>query len=142
MQRQSSKAEIYLHFVWATRGRQLLLTPESEREVYRCIEQEARRLDCQVLAIGGMPDHVPLAVKLPAKVSAAKLMQQIKGVSSAFLNDLRNQTGAFRWQEGYAAFSVCRPHIKMVIAYIENQKQHHAQGSTWASLEDTGEEAD
>ncbi len=137
-----SKAEIYLHLVWATHGRQPLVTSEIERRVYKCIEAEAQQLDCQVLAIGGMPDHVHLAVKLPTKLSAAKLMQQVKGVSSAFINDLRNQTGAFRWQENYAAFSISRPHVQKVVAYINNQKRHHAEGTTWHYLEETDEEVE
>jgi REP element-mobilizing transposase RayT len=80
--------------------------------------------------------------KLPTKLAPSKLMQQVKGVSSALVNDLRHQTGAFRWQEGFAAFSVCRPHTGKVVAYVENQKRHHAEGTTWQSLEETDEEVD
>ena len=31
----------------------------------------------------------------------------------------------FEWQEGYGAFSYGKSQIKDVIAYIENQEEHH-----------------
>ena len=60
---QKSKAEHYLHFVWTTQQLHPLLTPEVEKSVYRCIQVEAKRLKCAVLALGGLPDHVHLAVR-------------------------------------------------------------------------------
>lgn len=64
---RQSKIEIYLHFVWATLGRNPFITTEIEREIYRCIENEARQMGCEILALNGMPDHVHLLVKIPAK---------------------------------------------------------------------------
>jgi REP element-mobilizing transposase RayT len=137
---KQSKIEMYFHFVWATWQRLPLVTPEIEREVYRCIEQEARRLRCTVLAIGGLPDHVHLAVKVPATTPIPKIMQQAKGVSSTFVRDQLNPGGLFRWQEGYAVFTICPPHVKHIVAYIRNQKQHHADGSLIEEWEETDEE--
>ncbi len=78
---------MYLHFVWATKRRLPLIVPEVERRLYGCISAEARRLGCEVLAVGGMPDHVHLAVAMPTVLSPAKLMQQVKGVSSHFASE-------------------------------------------------------
>jgi REP element-mobilizing transposase RayT len=82
-----SKSEIYLHLVWATWKRQSLVTSDIERAVYRCIEQQAIGLKCNVLAIGGMPDHVHLAVRTPTYVDASKIVMQAKGVSSTMVRD-------------------------------------------------------
>ena len=41
----------------------------------------------------------------------------------------------FGWQDNYAAISVSPGHRKRVIAYIHNQKQHHADGTLQNSLE-------
>ena len=138
---RQTKAEIYLHFVWATHQRQLLINPEIERDVYRCIESEARRLQCVTLAIGGMADHIHLFVRIPTKVSAAMLMQQVKGVSSAFVRDQLKTDSYFGWQDGYGVFSVSRPHVEKVIAYIENQERHHPKGTFWSEWEETDQEA-
>ena len=138
---RQTKAEIYLHFVWATHQRQPLVNLDIERDVYRCIESEAKRLKCVTLAIGGMSDHVHLFVRIPTKISAATLMQQVKGVSSTFVRDQLKTNSYFGWQDGYGVFSVSRPHIQYVVDYIENQKRHHANGTFWGQWEEADQEA-
>jgi REP element-mobilizing transposase RayT len=92
-----SRAEYYLHFVWTTQQRCPLLTPDVEAGAYRCMQAEARRLRCSVLALGGMPDHVHLAVKAPTDLSPAQAMKQIKGVSSKLLGTSLSDRKAMRW---------------------------------------------
>jgi REP element-mobilizing transposase RayT len=120
-----SKVEIYLHLVWATKERNPWLVSEVLRAAYRCIESEAQQLRCDVLAIGGIPDHVHLLVQAPSSVSAAALAKQIKGTSSRLISgDVAPGLG-FGWQEGYGVFSVSRSHVKRVEAYVLNQEAHH-----------------
>ncbi len=135
-----SKSEIYLHLVWATGKREPIISSDIERAVHRCIEEQAKSLGCEVLAVNGMPNHVHLAVKIPGKLSASELAKQVKGVSSHFIHERFPQLENFAWQEGYAAFSICRSHVKTVIDYVERQKEHHAEGKTWQSLEEVDEE--
>ncbi len=137
---RQSKAEIYLHLVWATSNRLPWIGPEIERAVYRSIQQEAQRLHCAVLAIGGIANHVHLVVKLPTRLSAAELMKQVKGVSSRFISEQLPGNEGFRWQEGYGVFSVGVNQVKHIVAYVENQKQHHADGTLYPLWEETDEE--
>jgi putative transposase len=137
-----SKSEIYLHIVWSTRRRQRLLTEDIERSVYRCIEQQAGALKCDVLAIGGVEDHIHLVVKTPTTVCAATFAKKIKGVSSTFVRDQLDIHEPFRWQEGFAVYSISRSHRHSVIAYVQNQKERHATGKLWNSLEQMEEDAD
>ena len=135
-----SKAEYYLHFVWTTQQRCPLLTPDVEASVHRCIQAEAKRLRCSVLAIGGMPDHVHLAVKAPTTLYPAQAMKQIKGVASKFVGDefvrrADHPLDWFRWQEGYGVFTFSASQKTGVIHYIQGQKQHHATGSLWLACE-------
>jgi len=137
---QRSKIEVYLHLVWATRGRVPLLdAAEAERAVHRCIATEARRLKCEVLAVNGMPDHVHLVVKLPSTVAIARLAQAVKGISSKMANEHCSFGGAFDWQDSYAAFSVSISHLPRVVAYVERQKEHHSSQELWPALEETEE---
>jgi REP element-mobilizing transposase RayT len=99
-----SKIVVCLHFIWAVKGREPLLTPALEERLYRCMTEEAEVCGVEVLALNGMPDHVHLAVKFPATITMSELMKRIKGVSSALANDLLGHTTRFRWQEGYAVF--------------------------------------
>ena len=135
-----TKAEYYLHFVWATKQRHPLLTPEVEASVYRCIQGEAQRLRCAVLALGGMPDHIHLAVKAPTVLSPAMVMKQVKGVSSKFIGDVfahqeDHALDWFRWQEGYGVFTFSASQKPHVIGYIQNQKRRHLEGSLWLACE-------
>jgi len=132
-----SKSEIYLHLVWATWRRQPFVTPDIERAIYRCISQQAQALKCVVLAIGGMPDHVHLAVIAPTTVSAAQLANRVKGVSSTLVRKQLRPEAFFNWQDGFAVFSFGPDHKDRVIAYIRKQKQHHGAGKLWLHWEET-----
>jgi putative transposase len=135
---QRSKAEVYLHFVWATKRRLPLITPEVERGVYRSIASESQRLGCVVLGIGGMPDHVHLVLKTTTTLSPARIMQYVKGGSSRYVQE-RLPQAAFGWQENYGVFSVTRSHLARVLAYVHGQKEHHASGELWPEWEDAWE---
>lgn len=90
-----------------------------------------------------MPDHVHLLVRFGRQVTLGKFMNQVKGVSSAFLNDKLypgEPQGLFRWQPGYGVFSVTPSHLERVIAYVQNQKAHHTSGDLherWENTPDT-----
>ena len=129
-----SYVSLFLHFVWTTKRRQAWLLPEVEERLFAVMIAEAKELGCQVLAINAMPDHVHLLVHAPTTIRPMEVMRQVKGVSSRFATDTLGITG-FAWQEGYGVFSVSRNHVARVCNYIWNQKEHHAVGSTWPSLE-------
>jgi putative transposase len=82
-----TKAELYVHVIWATEERCALIKIPQRRPLYRCLEDQAAHLDCAVLAIGGMPDHVHMALRMPTKLAVAKMMQHLKGISSKFATD-------------------------------------------------------
>ena len=52
-------------------------------------------------------------------------MGLVKGESSEWINKKKITPSAFRWQDGYGAFSYARSEINSVCAYIENQEEHH-----------------
>jgi putative transposase len=135
-----NKLCVAVHFVWATWDRQPLITEDIERELWRYIGAVCADDKCEILAIGGMPDHVHLLVLLSNTVTMADLMKCVKGGSSAFVSDKLRPGEWFKWQGSYGAFSVSRPQIDKVAEYIANQKQHHADGGTlWPDAEQPGE---
>lgn len=130
------RTEICLHFVWATHLRLPLVTPDIEQGVYACILNQVKELGCTALAIGGIPDHLHLAVTMAPTIAPSAFMQRVKGVSSAFVRDQLVTPGdTFAWQHGYGAFSFSRSHRERVIEYITNQKRHHAEGNLWTAWE-------
>ncbi len=137
----ASHAEIYLHFVWSTRRRLPMMVGTVEQAVVSSIVKEAQSAGVEVLAVGGMPDHVHLAARLPAKIAPAELIRRVKGVSSTTGRVVAGDSGAFSWQDGYGAFSFSRSQLGRVTAYVRNQKRHHAAGTLWAPWESPGSEA-
>jgi putative transposase len=128
-----STSEVYLHFVWATKWREDSIPADLERQVYRIVKTEAHRVGCDVLAIGGMLNHIHLLVLFSRTITQARFMEQIKGTSSRFINEtapaiLGDPEKHFAWQPGYGSFSVGINQTAPIIAYIENQKEHHAIG--------------
>jgi REP element-mobilizing transposase RayT len=129
------ETQIIAHIVWATSGRQPLLTPSVAEAVELCVHSEARKLGCQVLAVGGTVDHVHVLVKLPPTLSLAKLVNQMKGVSSALARRVLGKDCFFGWQSGYGAFTVCPPCAARVARYVNQQAAHHQEERIWPALE-------
>jgi putative transposase len=136
--RRQSKIDVHYHLVWATKHRQGWLDGPCERLAYSVIRREAEEVGCVVLALNGMPDHVHLVVRTRSCVSPATLAKQVKGVSSTCINDAQILGDTlFRWQDGYACFSLSRSHVARVIGYVERQKEHHSDQTIWAEWEET-----
>ncbi len=126
----------YHHFVWATWDREPLLTGDVERHVYALIRQQCFLLKAELHALGGIEDHVHLFVTLPMTITLADFMKEVKGASARAVNNAYGSPKwSFKWQGGYGYFTVCSSHASTVTRYIENQKQHHADGTLWPSCE-------
>ena len=137
-----SRLLLYFHVVWATKQRQLWLTPEKEEAVYRCALKIVSARGYEVLAINGMPDHVHMLLKSGPQIDLPLPMKSVKGVTSALLNDMKDHTESFRWQEGYFAVTVTPSHVPKIMAYVQNQKEHHRANTTYIAWEATVEEDD
>ncbi|MEO1430642.1 MAG: IS200/IS605 family transposase [Cyanobacteria bacterium J06633_8] len=127
---------IYYHLVWATKGRQNLITPQREVSFYKYIVGKADSLGCIIHAIGGTENHIHLVASIPPNLAISDFVKNIKG-SSAHQYNIESPPKAkkFSWQGGYGIFSLGSKQLNQAVAYVNNQKQHHAQGSAIASLE-------
>ncbi|HET7036502.1 MAG TPA: IS200/IS605 family transposase [Thermomicrobiaceae bacterium] len=124
---------LFHHLVWATKGREPLMTPERAAVVHRHLRNAAHRHEIPVHAVGGVADHVHLAVSIPPTMAVATAVQRIKGASS---RDITVDIGdAFGWQGDYSVDSFSKRHLAQVIAYIEDQPRHHAEGTLWPAIE-------
>jgi REP element-mobilizing transposase RayT len=130
-----SHAELYVHLVWSTWDRVPLLAGEVRDSAYRLLQDECRRMGVEVMAIGGVEDHVHLLVRMPAAVSTAAVVKQLKGATSHALNSGSGNRPFFRWQGGYGAFSVSRQHVERIRQYVLNQPEHHGRGRVADFLE-------
>ncbi|MBW3623066.1 MAG: IS200/IS605 family transposase [Armatimonadetes bacterium] len=132
---RKNKLCVFIHFVWATWDRHPWITEEIERDLYRYLSAVCEDDGCEVLAVGGMPDHVHLLVSFPNTLTLAELMQHVKGGSSRLITQKLLTGVPFHWQGSYGAFSVSAHDKEKVIRYILNQKQHHADNTLWPEAE-------
>jgi putative transposase len=129
---------LFYHLVWATEQRQPLITPTKEQYLYRYIKDKTDTIECILHALGGMDNHIHLIVSIPPKLAISGYVKQIKGASSHYLNHHVPSEGlAFAWQQEYSAFSMGHRQLPNAIAYAQNQKQHHADGTLITALEPT-----
>jgi len=114
-----------VHCVFSTKGRAPSIPDELQPRLWAFIGGIARRLGTKAIAVGGIQDHVHVLLLLPATMALAKAVQTLKANSSRWLHEVTGRR--FEWQEGYAAFSVSISQTNATVAYIRNQREHHAK---------------
>ena len=127
--------QLYLHLVWATWDRHPFLVPAIRARVYECIQAECVNLRVDVIALGGMEDHVHLLVRVPATIAPADLVKRVKGASSHMVNHDVRPPFYFKWQGAYGAFSVSKRHVPMIREYVLRQAEHHRDRTLYPLLE-------
>jgi REP element-mobilizing transposase RayT len=121
----STFSQIYIQYVFAVKGRQNMILPAFQDELYKYIAGIIDGKDQKSLAVNGMPDHVHVLVGLKPAMRIADLVRDIKNNSSNFINEKDFLKQKFNWQDGYGAFSYSESNFGNVIDYIKNQKEHH-----------------
>ncbi len=115
----------YIHIIFSTKFRAPLIVESIENELYSYIGGICKQLECYPVKIGGYIDHIHILCMLSKKVPLIKLLEEVKAHSSKWIKTKDDSLKKFYWQNGYGAFSVNPYEIDKVIAYIENQKEHH-----------------
>jgi REP-associated tyrosine transposase len=129
----------YYHIVWATKGREPLITAGVEKVLFRAIEMKAQAMSSSILAINAALDHIHVLTSIPPTLAAADWVKHIKGTSSHEVNDAQPNNDRFRWQGSYSVLTVGERNLPIVMDYIARQKEHHANGTLYKALEYTGE---
>jgi REP-associated tyrosine transposase len=127
--------QLYIHCVWATWDRLPILTTALERPVYAAITAKCQELKSPLIAIGGMPDHVHLLLRIHPAVSVADLVKGVKGSSSHLVTHQLCPGEFFKWQGSYGAFTLGKQDVPRVRTYIERQKSHHQTQDLWQEWE-------
>jgi REP-associated tyrosine transposase len=112
----------FVHCVFSTKERRATIPAELQETLWAYLVGIANHLGFDLLAVGGMPDHVHLLIALPPRIPLAEAVQKLKANSSRWLGE---QGLKFEWQKGYGAFSVSPSLLNTVKAYIRQQPDHH-----------------
>lgn len=118
-----SLANVLIHLVFSTRDRCPYLTREIREELFPYLGGLFRNIECPVLQIGGVEDHVHILFRLSRTITLAQVVEKTKSSTSKWLKTKGYHD--FAWQAGYGAFSVSQSQAGHVVAYIQGQEDHH-----------------
>ena len=128
-------SETNFHITWHTKGNLPLINAALESKLYDFLRNKLRETpEVFVHAIGGIENHVHVAVSVPPTVQPAEWIGQLKGASAYFINK-DSPHKLLEWQNGYGIVSFGTKDTKWVVKYIQNQKEHHKTGRIYKRLE-------
>ena len=115
-----------VHLVFVTKYRRQILTKKVMQCCARIFSDVCAKLECTLNACNGEADHVHLIVSYPPKISIAKLVNGLKGVSSYIL---RREVPSLAkmyfkkvlWSPSYFAASCGGAPLEKLKQYVENQ---------------------
>ncbi len=126
---------LFYHAIWATPRREPLIIPAIEKVLYPFLENKAKRFDCILHGIGGIEDHIHIAITIPPAESVSDIIGKLKGSSTYFLNKELQVTESFAWQDGFGVLSFAERDLPSVLQYIQNQKEHHTANKLNEAME-------
>ncbi len=133
--------DVHLHIVWRTKFSRRILEGALENFVHRRLCEISPEFGVDLLAVNSAWDHIHTLFRWNTALAIGDVMKHLKGRTSTEWNELIRSTGIdtppLYWQRGYGVLSV-GSNIDRVVAYIDNQKVHHAANTTYPPFERTG----
>ena len=120
-----SLSYLLTHIVFSTKDRTPVLDATVRTALHAYLATVARNVDSECFRVGGVADHVHLAVRLSRTLTMAKLIEELKTSSSKWLKTQSPALASFAWQRGYGAFSVGPSDLNALLHYIDTQEEHH-----------------
>ena len=116
---------INYHFVWIPRRRRKVLMGAIAERLKELIYQTAQDLECKVLALEIMPDHVHLFLNCPPTMSPSDILFRIKARSARelrkeFPDPLMKMPSM--WTRSYFCSTAGNVSSSTIEKYIANQK--------------------
>ena len=122
-----SLGNILVHIVFSTKDRFPFLETTIRPSLHAYLATVARNAGCECPRVGGVADHVHLAIQLSRTITVAALVEEIKTSSSKWLKTQGSGLGRFAWQRGYGVFSVGPSDLQALLDYIDRQEEHHSR---------------
>lgn len=120
-----SLAHVEVHVVFSTKAREPFLVPPLRAAFHAYLAKVTRSAGCECHHVGGVSDHVHVALSLSRTLTIADLVENLKTSSSKWCKTQSPHLKSFAWQRGYGAFSVAPADREVLCSYIDNQEEHH-----------------
>jgi REP element-mobilizing transposase RayT len=118
--------QVFIHLTWSVKYRNGVINANGMASMRKYIFDHFRDRTYIILCANGHKDHLHVLFKADLNIAISKTVKDIKGATSNWLNNAGLIDESFRWQRGYAAFSVSPQNIDMIKRYIANQQNHHS----------------
>lgn len=120
----STHSHLLYHLIFSTKNREPIINPSWRNRLHEYLGGIVSGLEGTPQGIGGVADHVHLLVGLKPTHRLSDFMRDLKKFSSSWVAE-EIGVKTFRWQEGYAAFTVSASGRDSVRRYIATQEEHH-----------------
>jgi REP element-mobilizing transposase RayT len=114
-----------VHIIFSTKNREPFLDKDTRDRLFPYMAELIRDKGSECYRIGGIEDHVHLAIRLSKTATLSKTISEAKTGTSRWLKTISPKLFNFSWQEGYGAFSISPKDLDAVIRYIDHQEEHH-----------------
>jgi putative transposase len=130
---KSSSHAVYLlrlHFVFVTKYRHPVITPDIETELREAFDAIAKGWNAEVVECGVEPNHAHVLIDIIPATDISRLANNLKSASS---KRVRNKFSSwveqfywkpYFWHRGYFVTSVGNATLDMVKKYIETQSTY------------------
>ena len=113
------------HVVWCPKYRRKVLTGKIESRLKELIQETCLELQCELIELELMPDHVHLLIEVDPQFGIHTLVKNLKGKSSRILRKefpvLTTKLPTL-WTNSYFVSTVGGAPLEVIKQYIENQK--------------------
>src|SRR5690554_6437263 len=118
------------HIVFTTKNRVRWIRPEVEEFLYPMMIKLTKVLGGRCIRLGGVEDHIHLICALPPDITIEDFVRDLKSRSSGAVRANFKKLYGFKWQDEFGVFSLNPFDMDTIIAYVDNQKHHHAHNRT------------
>ncbi|MDX1685320.1 MAG: IS200/IS605 family transposase [Saprospiraceae bacterium] len=121
----NSYSSLFVHMIFVVKYRQALIQEKWEASLFKYINTLTSDIGGKLIEINGIQDHIHMMIRINPDKSVSEYARHLKANSSRWINENKFCRGRFRWQSGYAAFTVSPRNTDIVQNYIAQQKHHH-----------------
>lgn len=123
---RSTVSIINYHFVWIPSRRRKVLVGDVATRLETLLYEKTKELECNILALEIMPDHVHLFVSCPPTLAPYQMMFRLKGYTSKVLREEFPHLLKLPslWTRSYFVGTAGNVSSERIKQYIAQQKSH------------------
>lgn len=122
-------SNLIVHIVFSGKERKNMLYKDMRTSLFSYMCGIAKNIDCHIVRIGSIEDHVHILIKIPPNLSISDAVMKLKANSSKWIHETYPDMFDFSWQTGFSCFSVSESVKEDIIRYIDSQQEHHRRFS-------------